>query len=341
MLLSEIIKRLKQTVSNISRLHDNNVRFRITGYQNTIKKIEHHFQSKYPNEYKNETYLKKNFETDQFSKEFENILTDHMIKVINEIIDGKRNPYKDAEKLSKEMVEIDDLIKIPGIGQAKAKELIKLGVHSRKDLKREKYLNLLTEHSKNYIIYQPLDRIPRDIITHFKNKFEKEYKGYSDFAGSYKRGSPTSGDIDIILIREELLNKSSIICYKDPKEALINKLPSFKILSPYMEGNDRVSTIFEYQDYYKDKNQSGKLYLKVDFFITNKKELPYAVLYVTGSRNFNIKMRQSAKKKGYVLNQKGLFKKEDDEQKKSIPAKTEKDIFDFLNVKYIEPSDRI
>lgn len=62
-----------------------------------------------------------------------------------------------------------------------------------------------------------------------------------------------------------------------------------------------------------------------------------ALLYFTGSGSFNKKMRSVAINAGYLLNEYGLFKRD---TKKMIKVKSEKDIFDILNMEYLEPQFR-
>ena len=59
------------------------------------------------------------------------------------------------------------------------------------------------------------------------------------------------------------------------------------------------------------------------------------LLYLTGSKAFNIEMRKTAMKKGYKLNEYGLFR-----GKKQIAGKTEKEVFKKLGMKYAEPEKR-
>ena len=70
--------------------------------------------------------------------------------------------------------------------------------------------------------------------------------------------------------------------------------------------------------------------------VTTKKEYPFAILYSTGSAEFNPKMRQRALDLGYSLNEYSLtdIKTKLDMDKEFLE---EKDIFDFLKMEYVEP----
>jgi DNA polymerase/3'-5' exonuclease PolX len=66
-----------------------------------------------------------------------------------------------------------------------------------------------------------------------------------------------------------------------------------------------------------------------------------ALLYFTGSANFNRKMRMVASDMGYILNEYGLYKlNKDDSKGKKVRAKSEEDIFDYLGFDYISPENR-
>ena len=61
------------------------------------------------------------------------------------------------------------------------------------------------------------------------------------------------------------------------------------------------------------------------------------LLWFTGSKTFNIELRYTAKKKGYTLNQHGLFNRDTVER---IPIFTEKEILAFLGKNWIPPEKR-
>ena len=88
-------------------------------------------------------------------------------------------------------------------------------------------------------------------------------------------------------------------------------------------------------------------YRHIDIFYYTKEVYPFALLFSTGSGQFNIEMRADASKKGYSLSEKELVYRDNtkvteeeymSDIDKPYPT-TEKDIFDFLGLKYIEPKD--
>jgi DNA polymerase beta len=61
-----------------------------------------------------------------------------------------------------------------------------------------------------------------------------------------------------------------------------------------------------------------------------------AILYFTGAKDFNRKMRYIADSMGYTLNEYGLF----DENGKPFIVTSEKDIFNILGMEYLTPDKR-
>ena len=72
---------------------------------------------------------------------------------------------------------------------------------------------------------------------------------------------------------------------------------------------------------------------------TKPEEYPFAVLYFTGSGDFNKMMREQINEKGMTINEYSL---KDIETKEIVDHVfvEEKDIFDYLDMLYIEPWQR-
>ena len=78
---------------------------------------------------------------------------------------------------------------------------------------------------------------------------------------------------------------------------------------------------------------------RIDIMITKPAEYPFAILYFTGSKDFNTLMRQHALDKGYSMNEYSL-KHVSDKSVVDHEFKVEKDIFDYLEYSYVEPWQR-
>lgn len=199
---------------------------------------------------------------------------------------------------------------IKGIGSKLAEELNEKGIKTKKDLYKKEVFKTLPKATQYHLKYKP-KLIPieegREIIKELRKTFPD-----LTYAGSLRREKDISGDLDIIL----LLSKSEFL------KKIESSSNQFKI---YAIGDSKCSLI--YTGYYFN--------VKIDFFFSNKKELPAMLLYLTGNRIFNIRIRKEAKNKGYLLNQYGLFKNGE-----RVKVKDEKDIFTKLGIKYKIPKER-
>ena len=79
---------------------------------------------------------------------------------------------------------------------------------------------------------------------------------------------------------------------------------------------------------------------RIDIMYTRPEEYPFAILYFTGSSEFNQGMRAEALSQGLTMNEYSL-KYTDTKKKVDHVFTTEKDIFDYLKYEYIAPEKRI
>lgn len=77
--------------------------------------------------------------------------------------------------------------------------------------------------------------------------------------------------------------------------------------------------------------------LQVDLRVVEPEAYGAAFLYLTGSKEHNVKLRTIAIKKGYKLNEYGLFKRKTNQK---IAGTTEEDIYSALSMSWIEPELR-
>ena len=254
---------------------------------------------------------------------------------------------------------INTFANIYGIGPVKAKELVESKkILTLEDLKlrqneiQENKLPLLNSKQQIGLKYYNdlLKRIPREEIEEFKLLLETNFKETLienseseenhkfEIVGSYRRAKQESGDIDLIF--------TSYNNNKKIYENFIKKLHTNKILLEILSsGASKSLTI-------------GKLLKptaiprRIDFLYTPPEDYPFAILYFTGSKEFNTSMRQHALNLDLTLSEHGFYKllkkstqtketKVKQEKLTNVVFKTEKDIFDFLHMEYKEPQDRI
>lgn len=208
-----------------------------------------------------------------------------------------------------------------GFGPDKARELYEAGFTSMDDVWERVEL---TDAQKVGIIWhehiqQPIERAEVDLIL----KRVKQLLGddIQFFAGgSYRRGAQILGDIDLIVEDNEQTTFEAIILLLAP--ILVAKLAfdSLKFM-----GIVRLS-----DQYYGHR---------IDIYFKKPDVLPYTLLALTGSGRFVRLMRKYASKKGFRLNEYGLFSYKHP-KRGSLPAQTERDIFDHLGLEYVPPERR-
>jgi DNA polymerase (family 10) len=131
-------------------------------------------------------------------------------------------------------------------------------------------------------------------------------------AGSVRRMKETIGDIDI---------QAST---SDP-EKLIGEFTKFEIVDRVtLQGPTKVSVL-------------TKTGLQVDLRVVKPEEFGAALQYFTGSKAHNIKLRDIAIKKGFKLNEYGLFEVKTD---KRVAGETEESIYETLGMRMIPPEMR-
>src|SRR3989339_1537262 len=204
-------------------------------------------------------------------------LTNHMRQKIEKII---ATNTIDADKTS------SWLLKIAGIGHVKAKELEKNGVKTEKDLFSPKIFDALPEETRVFLTKKPLEKISRNSIAEFEAKFAQNFPEEFMIVGSYRRGASTSGDIDLMVVGDVAIFQRAQDVLRD-----VFGLVSFAM------GEYRVSGIITLPD---------KTNAHIDLFCVPYEERASQMLYGTGSMMHNVKMRGLAKRRGMLLNQRGL-----------------------------------
>jgi NAD-dependent DNA ligase len=226
---------------------------------------------------------------------------------------------------------VNILTEVYGIGPKKAKELVEKGITTIETM-RERQNEVLNDVQKIGLKYfeDILERIPRSEIDEYNDLFTAKFKEVAEegsqyeIVGSYRRGAKTSGDIDVIIT-----SKTENV-FKKFIDALIQEKIIIEVLS---RGKSKCLVI--------TKIENSKHARRVDFLYTSPEEYPFSVLYFTGSKAFNTVMRGHALRLGYTLNEHRIARTSASGSPISMNFQNEKDIFDFLKLKYKEPVERI
>lgn len=223
----------------------------------------------------------------------------------------------------------NELIKVHAIGPTKANELIeKHNIKSIEDL--EKNIHLLNDKQVLGLkyVYDFEKKIPYDemkkhdeYITNIAKLFNPNAN--ISITGSYRRKSPDSGDIDVLVTSN----------FKEIIQSLINNK---YIVDTFALGRKKFMGVCRLKE-------NDNINRRLDILYTHEKEYPFALLYFTGNGNFNVKMRNIALSQGYSLSEYGIKYNTGENKGEFVENSfnSEKDIFDFLKMDYVEPENRI
>lgn len=306
-----------------------------------------------------------------------------LLKKAEEIMEtGKLEELE--SKTKPKLKAIQELTQVHGFGPRAAAALFdREGIFTVDELlKRADAIPSLTDQQRVGIkyFYDINEKIPmQESVLHenFMKEQCREALG-SDFeiqiCGSYRRRHPFSGDVDAIVSRthgapplnEPVASTGVLAAFVDFLEQK-HYLEATMAQGPlkYM-GMGRLPPRVVRD---KNGNESRKMYKarRVDIRLIETKSVPTALLTFTGSKNFNVIMRQAAIAKGYLLNEYGLFRlgtpeearelyervgikgknageelgvPKDELESKRVPVTTEMDVFDALGMPYAKPENR-
>lgn len=270
------------------------------------------------------------------SEDLENIkgLGKSIKEKIQEIFDN--GIVTELSELSEENVNqskvLEQLANIAGIGDVKANDLYtKHNIRSIEDLKNNQHL-LNNKQVIGLKYFNDIQiRIPRaELIKHeklLKSIVDKYSNVECEIAGSYRRLEKTSGDIDILITHKN----DDISVFKN----IIDELIQSNYIKDIMAYGKK-----KFMGFCKLKNH--KITRRIDILYTAPVQYPFALLYFTGSHGNNVIMRVYALSKGYSLSEYGLTYSSGPKKGQYVdhPFRTEKDIYDFLKLKYVKPEDR-
>lgn len=245
---------------------------------------------------------------------------------------------EEKKNLSPKQRAMKAFLSITGVGEATAKAWLVKYRRSKSALSPIKWVRanakqLKLTHTQSIGVdpeyYTDLKkRIPRhyiDIIQMIiRLAFTKTF-GFNSYTmvvcGSYRRGSMDSGDIDILF-------KSKVFNLEQAVQTLIEW---GVIVETINIGGGKFSGICHCP--------SGQWhYFHLDLFYSTEKEWGAQLLAWTGGAGFVRNMRQAANRKGYTLNQYGLFRSLADARARRNPvAINEKDILKKIDYPYVPP----
>ena len=301
--------------------------YKILVYNRTIATIQKEFISK------NKT-VKKGTELSKYKG-----IGLKMCRRIDEILKTGHLREADDIRADPNINAIFTFTNIYGIGPCRAKDLVRISkITSIDELRSKKnQLGLLTKNQKIGLKYyeELLERIPRaevqlheSYIMKLVKKVEKaeNIKITWSIAGSYRRGAKDCGDIDILITCKP--HKPSII------NKLITKMTEYEYLTHELSrGTLKLNGLC--------KLPEASIHRRIDIFYSPPEKHAFALLHYTGSKTFNIMIRHHCIKNGMKLTDKAIRYYAGKGDDNTIPTMySEHDIFDFLKIDYVEPTER-
>ncbi len=250
-------------------------------------------------------------------------------KKIREIVETGKLEY--FERLKEEIPEgLLTLLDIPGLGPKKVSALYEnLDISTIKQLRkaciegRLRDLDGFGEITERNILrgIQLREKTSGRVLLNVAYVDGNNYLDYMkrcdkidriSIAGSLRRMKETIGDVDILASSgypEDIMEY--FVHYDDVQRVLL-------------KGSTKTSVLLHDN-------------LQVDLRVVKNESYGSALQYFTGSKEHNVKMRSLAIKKGYKLNEYGLF---DKETEKYVAGEIEDEIYTTLGLSYIEPELR-
>jgi DNA polymerase beta len=274
------------------------------------------------------------------------------IRRVNEILETGtlaelKKKYSAAKQ--KKIDSIQELTKIIGIGDKFAKKLVTqhkiMSIDElKKAIKKNKIAvsDLILLGLKYYGVVE--GNIPRKEITATEKYLQKKAKSLDPklevmVCGSYRRGKPTSGDIDLLMFHPDMklikqVNDPEKYGFQSYLENFVDALSVEGFLIDHMTDTDYQT---KYMGFCKYNSYPVR---RIDIRFMPYNSLGAAMLYFTGPYELNTEMRNKAKKRDMLLNEYGLYKVDEDGNRTLVKTKTEEDIFKALGMEYLTPEER-
>ncbi len=333
----------KKIVNSFTKLIDQ-IKYDMNNEPSKKNKIKHSFRLRQVRNIIN--IIKKYKDTIKSGEQLSNIkgIGKGTVDRINEILKtGKLKEIKSASQKETYKKAIDELEKVIGIGEKLAYKFVtKYNITSVKDLIKAHKKGTITLNDqilvglKYYKIYK--QNIPREETMKI-DKYIHDIARLIDtelnlvITGSYRRQKLTSNDIDILVTHPKIKTKKDFETKHNYLVQLVTVLKIKKFLVDDMTYDNYKS---KYMGFCKYKNYPIR---RIDIRYVPSESYYTGLIYFTGSRNFNIMLRNLANALGYKLNEYGLYKKKGKKEIR-IKIKSESDVFEKLGLEFVPPEDR-
>lgn len=258
-----------------------------------------------------------------------------IIKKLEEVIATGGLAAAERMKARTDIGSFETLTAVHGIGPVKARGLIASGIKTIAGL-RAAYAadpDLLTSAQALGLKYYEdgIQRIPRpEMVKHEALLLSVIPAGMTGtIVGSYRRGAPNSGDIDMLVTYNEAMTEKAASAFF---KGMIAELTTRGYILDKLAGGGK-----KWMGYVR-LGPDG-VARRLDLLLTPPEEYAYAILYFTGSDKFNIAFRRHCLDIGYTLNEHTM--KPTGSKPAPPPMKSEEAIFCFVGLKFVPPTERV
>jgi DNA polymerase beta len=171
-----------------------------------------------------------------------------------------------------------------------------------------------------------------------------------EIAGSHRRMKPFSGDLDVLMTSSQVMTEDDLIASRiHYLKDIVKVLKEHGVIVDDLtsQGDTKYMGVCVGRHSPPMTPPSGRgvkgdevppVGHRIDIRFVPMESYYPAILYFTGSQQFNIRMRQVALERGYTLNEYGIYDLAHQDRK--IVVHSEKEIFNLLGLLYLEPIER-
>ena len=211
---------------------------------------------------------------------------------------------------------------IHGVGEKTAEKWYTEGLRTLDDVQTYKVQILTHAQRIGWKWYHHLlQRIPRTEMDTYHSLLGQALGNLRwEIAGSYRRDLPDSGDVDILIEAKTGYTLDHIVQHLIAQKLLVDKIS---------QGPTKYMGIIRLSPQHIARRIDIRWIPAISWWP--------ALLYFTGSGDFNKRMRAIAKSQGYILNEYSLSIEANDQ---IIAVNSEQDLFAALGMDYLTPAQR-
>ena len=271
---------------------------------------------------------------------------DRLATKIEEIAYTSRLRRLDATMTDPTDKLLETFMGIYGVGLSEARKFVVAGYTSLEDVRRK--ASLTTNQKIGLAHYNDFaQRIARDEVAAHGTFVRIEAMKVNpslrvQIMGSYRRGRETSGDIDLLISHPSYtLQALRAMLLKQllPRLFQIGYLRA-TLSSPTLRSGEKWMGAATLPDLPGLPGGESRPWRRLDILLVPKEEVGSAMLYFTGDEIFGRSLRLVAKKKGWRLNQRGLFIGGGNERVDGTEGAGEKELMEKLGLAWRGPSER-